>query len=43
MQLLGMRLVVFKDKATGDWSVLEDVCPHRSDNPCDAGLRCALF
>ncbi len=29
LQLLGKRLVVFKNKE-GDWSVLDDVCPHRS-------------
>ena len=29
IQLLGMRLAVYKDKASGDWVALEDTCPHR--------------
>jgi pheophorbide a oxygenase len=27
--LLGTPLVIWKDPASGSWSVLEDRCPHR--------------
>ena len=46
LQLLGVRLVAFKD-AAGEWAVLEDVCPHRlaplSDGRLTAGreLMCS--
>lgn len=29
LQLLGMRLVVWWDKASASWRAMEDLCPHR--------------